>query len=145
MVKKTSLSERATDEKHPARHIRKMHIFGKHADYIQLESGQVIDDEFLDEFCAINRKAYDKYTKKFATSGKAEQIRNWYTRIQKTKEAIKNIRKDPVYTTEVKRKKIKHCLDIIQNDKDSIFKMIEYLEFRSERDNELFAQMGRMK
>ena len=139
MVRKTSLKNHKI---HPSKQIKKTYDTGKHANHIKLESGQVVDDEFLDNFCAINRKDYEKYTKRTVTSGKAEQLKHWFDRIQKMKKLIKEIRKDSEMTTADKRKKIQRCLDIIRGDKNSITNAIEYLKIRSSKDAELFGRIS---
>lgn len=145
MATKESLTEHYANENHPVKRTRKARIFGKNANYVKLASGEIVDDEFLNKFCAINQKEFTIYTKKFATSGKVEQIKHWVSRIEKIKDVIKQVCEDSTLTPEVKCNKVQHCLEIIQSDKTSIKKTIEYLKFRSDKDALLFAEMNRIK
>ena len=141
---KKSLRNSATYAKMPTKRVRKTRVLVQHTEFVQLESGEVIDDAFLDKFCAINRKEFDKYVKQ-STSSKADQIKNWLTRIEEVRNLIEQVNEDAAQTIDDKRKKINHYLGIINNHKNSIARNIEYLKYRSEKDALLFAEMGRMK
>lgn len=108
-------------------------------------SDDVVDDRFLDKFCAVYRDEIAEYTKNIKTSTKAELIAKWVARIAKMKETIKATKQSTELTDEEKRKKIARCLDIIANDKESIHCAIEYLKHRNDPLKEIIARKQKLK